>query len=320
MSRSLVKSQPVDVAHTACPVCGGLEFEFHRRGCRDRLYWLPGRFEIDRCKGCSVMVTVPSPSGDELAAYYPTDYVSFGSGKHPTPALIRVLGSLVQLPYLMRYGSVDRTPPAKVSGGALLDIGCGAGAYMQKMRQLGWDVYGIEPSPSAAASAGALGISPDRIFVGYADEADWPDASFDLITLSHVLEHLPEPRRTLGNTHRWLRRGGRVRIWVPNVESLESRVFGGLWFGLDVPRHLVHYSPTTIRRLLEGAGFVVEKIAPEYQGVTLLGSLAHVASAVAGRHRRYRHSAGLHRATLPLASLLLGLGSRPTLDVTAVKP
>jgi SAM-dependent methyltransferase len=165
----------------------------------------------------------------------------------------------------------------------------------------------------------ALGISSDRIFVGPAEEAEWPAGSFHLVTLSHVLEHLPNPRQTLADIHRWLRPGGRVRIWVPNVESAESRVFGDLWFGLDVPRHLIHYSRTTVRRLLEGAGFDVERMVPEYQGSSLSGSLSHLGRALTRRHRNYHHSSALYLATLPVASILLGLGSWPSIDVTAVK-
>jgi SAM-dependent methyltransferase len=188
------------------------------------------------------------------------------------------------------------------------------------MQDLGWEVYGIEPSAVAAASAAAaLGIEPNRLFVGSADDAAWPANTFHLVTLSHVLEHLPDPRRTLMNIYRWLRPDGRVRIWVPNIESGESRVFGRLWFGLDVPRHLVHYSKATIRRLLEGTGFDIVRIVPEFQASSLSGSISHTSDALRRRRRQYRHSTRLYYATLPLASMLIGLGSSASLDVTAAK-
>jgi SAM-dependent methyltransferase len=315
------------VVPAKCPVCDADEFELRREDCHDRLYWLPGSFEIDRCSGCGVLVTRPWPQGANLAAYYPTDYVSFGPHKGPPQGLMRALRGLVRLPYVMRYGPVNRTPAPKQPGSALLDVGCGAGAYLHQMQQLGWDVYGIEPSPAAATTAAALVLAPDRIFVGGADEADWPPASFDFVTLSHVLEHLSQPRQTLAKIHRWLRPGGRLRIWVPNIESLESRVFGRLWFGLDVPRHLVHYSPSTVRRLLETSGFAIERMVPEFQGSSLSESLHLVTDAFSRRQRRipsseplyytYRHSAPTYYITLPFASLLLGLGSWPTIDITA---
>lgn len=305
---------------TCCPLCGGTEFELRRQGCRDRLYWQPGSFDISRCKGCGILVTTPWPRSDEATTYYPRDYVSFVVPNRPRSGLARALRSLVRAPYVLRYGPVDRTPSPARQGELVLDIGCGSGAYLQQMQKRGWDVYGIEPSEAAAtAAAAALGIRSDRIFVGPAEQADWPANSFHLVTLSHVLEHLPDPQQTLIDIHRWLRPGGRVRIWVPNVESAESRVFGKLWFGLDVPRHLVHYSPTTVRRLLEGSGFEVERIVPEYQGSSLSGSLSHVGDALRRRHRNYRHSASLYYTTLPLASMLLGLGSWASIDVTALK-
>ena len=303
-----------------CPLCRGVEFELHLKNCFDRRHWRPGIFEIYRCKACQVLVTKPWPVGDELAAYYPSDYVSFAPRDQRPSRLARALRSLVRLPYVLRYGSVNRTPSPPRLGSVLLDIGSGAGSYLHQMKELGWRVYGIEPSPAvAAAAARAAGISLDAIFVGSTDEAHWPDATFDLITLSHVLEHLSQPLRTLEKINRWLRPGGMVRIWLPNVESAESRIFAGLWFGLDIPRHLVHYSPATVRQLLQNTGFEVKHLVPEYQGSSLSGSLRLTADALSRRHRSYRHSNLLYYATLPLASLLLSLGNSPTIDVTAKK-
>ena len=303
-----------------CPLCGGTEFEVQRRGCGDRLYWQAGSFDLSRCSSCGIVVTVPSPRGEEAAVYYPADYVSFVVPTRPRSGLARALRSLLRAPYRLRYGPVDRTSAPAHKGERVLDVGCGSGAYLQLMKERGWDVYGIEPSEGAAkAAVVTLGVPADNIFVGPAEQASWPANSFDLVTLSHVLEHLPEPRQTLADIHRWLRPGGRVRIWVPNIESAESKVFGKLWFGLDVPRHLVHYSSATVRRLVEGAGFEIERIVPEYQGSSLSGSLSHLGDELRHRHRHYRHSAPLYYATLPVASVLLGLGSCPSIDVTALK-
>jgi SAM-dependent methyltransferase len=202
----------------------------------------------------------------------------------------------------------------------VLDIGCGSGFYLQQLQQLGWDVYGVEPNPAAAAAAvELLGVPVERIQVQSADEADWPPGHFDLITLSHVLEHLADPRRALSDIHRWLARAGRVRIWVPNVDSLEARLFGKLWFALDVPRHLVHYSPATISRMLSLTGFKVQRLVPEYQASSLSGSLSHLLDAMTRRRRRYVHSSRLYLACVPIASLLLGLGLAASIDVTAAK-
>jgi SAM-dependent methyltransferase len=188
------------------------------------------------------------------------------------------------------------------------------------MQQLGWEVYGIEPNAAAAAKAAeALCVPTNRMFVGSIHEADWPASNFDLITLSHVLEHLPEPRLALTEIHRWLRADGRVRIWVPNVESAESRLFGALWYGLDVPRHLVHYSPRTVKQLLDDTGFEVERVVPEYQGISLSGSISLAADALLRRRRRYRHSTALYYASLPVASILLGLGTQAWVDISARK-
>jgi hypothetical protein len=110
-----------------------------------------------------------------------------------------------------------------------------------------------------------------------------------------------------------------IRLWLPNFESIESRVFRKLWFGLDVPRHLYHFGPHTIRATLETVGFSVERVVPQYQANTLSGSLRHTVDALLGRQVEVRESMALYYAFLPLASMLLALGTGGALDVTARK-
>lgn len=291
-----------------------------RRGCVDRLYWSPGTFDIQRCNRCKVLLTNPWPVPNELAAYYPDDYISFVVQNRARTRLARALRGVLRAPYVLRYGPVDTTPRPSKPGERILDVGCGSGAYLQRMQRLGWDVHGIEPSPAAALAArNLLGVSNDRIVVGVAGEIDWPAETFHLVTLAHVLEHLPGPKQMLVEIWRWLRPGGRVRIWVPNIDSVESKVFRSFWFGLDVPRHLVHYSRPRVMSLLDETGFDVERIVPEYQGSSLSGSLWHLGNAISRQRRRYHHSQSLYYAALPFASAFLGMGSWPTIDVTAVK-
>src|SRR5439155_3764323 len=99
------------------------------------------------------------------------------------------------------------------------------------------------------------------------------------------------------------------------VASLESRVFGRLWSGLDVPRHLFHFSPETIRLALEASGFSVQRMVPQFGSSSLSLSLTHLVNAVLGR--RYRPSLGLTYGLLPLAGVLSALGYSPALEVTA---
>jgi SAM-dependent methyltransferase len=302
-----------------CTLCGARGASLVYRNCRDRRHWLPGRFDLVRCCDCGLVRTAPRPSVGSIAEFYPPSYVSFAAEVPSTSAWYAVLRSVVRLPYVLRYGSAD--PWFRPSDtNRLLDVGCGTGVYLQAMVNLGWSVRGVEPDAAAAARAAErLGVQPDRIFVGRVEDADFPPETFDLVTMAHVLEHLHHPRGVLERIRRWLRPGGMIRLWLPNFESIESRVFRKLWFGLDVPRHLYHFGPHTIRATLETVGFSVERVVPQYQANTLSGSLRHTVDALLGRQVEVRESMALYYAFLPLAAMLLALGTGGALDVTARK-
>jgi len=102
---------------------------------------------------------------------------------------------------------------------------------------------------SAEASTGA------KVFVGEILEASFPPESFDVITCFDVLEHLYEPRKIMARVAEWLKPGGIFYVLVPNVDSAEARVFGSYWHGLELPRHLFHYSPASLKFLVESTGF-----------------------------------------------------------------
>ena len=186
------------------------------------------------------------------------------------------------------------------------------------MSALGWEPWGIEPNAALArGTVQRLGLPEERVLAGTAEEADFQDGTFDLVTMSHVLEHVHNPRDTLADVARWLAPHGRVRIWLPNYGSLESRAFRHLWQGLDIPRHLYHFTPATLRATLTAAGFEVERMIPQWQGNMLTGSLTYAFDALRGRERAYRESRRLHVAVLPAAAALLALGQGGCLDVTA---
>lgn len=301
-----------------CNLCGGRDFATVYRGCPDRRHWLPGTFEIQRCRGCGLVRTHPCPSRASIAAYYPGAYVSFANGG--TRGRSR-LGALARLPYRLRYGAEPAASCPPRTGARVLDVGCGTGGFLRQLAALGWEVWGIEPSAEVAqAAVERLVVAEARIYAGVAEDADFAEGTFDLVTMWHVLEHLHDPKGVLAKAARWLRPGGTLRLAVPNIASLESRLFGRLWFGLDVPRHLHHFSRATVCRLLESCGFTVERIVPECQGSSLSGSVAHVADAVTRRRRQYRHSRLVYTAALPVASTVAALGGAAVLDISARKP
>jgi SAM-dependent methyltransferase len=141
--------------------------------------------------------------------------------------------------------------PYKQSG-ALLDLGCSSGAFLESLRGETWRLYGIEMSAETAKTAEAR--SGAQVFVGDVPEAPFGPESFDVITCFDVLEHLYEPQRVLARVSEWLKPGGIFYVLVPNIDSAEARVFGSYWHGLELPRHLFHYSPAALKHLAESVG------------------------------------------------------------------
>jgi 2-polyprenyl-3-methyl-5-hydroxy-6-metoxy-1,4-benzoquinol methylase len=142
------------------------------------------------------------------------------------------------------------------SPGRILDVGCGKGLLLKGLRDCGWEVVGTELSEVASLRAREAGIQVHNRAV---EEIPFDPGSFDVVTLYHCLEHLANPRETLAHLHRLLRPGGWLVVEVPNVGSWYARVFRSDWFHLDVPRHFYHFTPGTLRRMLEAAGFRIKR-------------------------------------------------------------
>jgi SAM-dependent methyltransferase len=311
---------PAGLEWVPCMLCGGEGADPVYRDCPDRLHPGPGRFDVVRCRGCGLVRTNPRPAREAIGAYYPHSYVAFNQRSVQRGRVGRLLRELAHAPATARYGPARVAQPPPSGGGRVLDVGCGSGLLLTELARLGWETWGVEPDERTASALRAhLGLPGERIVVATAETASLPAGAFDLVTMSHVLEHLHDPLAALAGVHRWLRPGGRLRVWVPNIASLESRVFRRLWFGLDLPRHLYHFERRSLLSLLGASGFQVERVAPQCQGFSLSGSLQHLAGELAGRQGEFRQSRALHHLTVPFASVLLALGNWAVLDVTATR-
>jgi len=186
-------------------------------------------------------------------------------------------GFLARIPLLRHravYDDLGKRFPVFVDrrDNLLVDVGCGRGDFLGRMRSLGWNVLGIEPDPVAAALAQQRGVP---VFRGTLNEAELPDATADQVSLNHVLEHVHDPLRLLRECHRVLRPGGRLVLFLPNIDSLGHRFFGRHWAGLDLPRHLFHFSPRSIDGLLRQSPFrryrirTIGKISPRIYDTSL---------------------------------------------------
>jgi SAM-dependent methyltransferase len=150
--------------------------------------------------------------------------------------------------------AVARNTIAFQGEGKILDIGAGSGSFLASMKALGWDPYGVDISPEAVERARGLGA---KMFLGEVQNASFPERFFDVITLRAVLEHVHQPVETLRAVHRILKDQGMVYIVVPNIASLNFRLFGRFWYALEAPRHLYAYSPNVMRRLARKTEFEV---------------------------------------------------------------
>jgi 2-polyprenyl-3-methyl-5-hydroxy-6-metoxy-1,4-benzoquinol methylase len=137
-------------------------------------------------------------------------------------------------------------------GVRVLDIGAGNGKFLAKARELGWEVVGVEPDPAAVAAARSLGLDVRK---GDVESLVPEGSSFDVITMSHVIEHLHDPRRVLDLAFSLLKPNGRIYIDTPNIDAFGHKRFGRYWRGLESPRHLVLFNWVSLEGLLRDVGF-----------------------------------------------------------------
>ncbi len=225
----------------ACPQCG----------CTGQIPVLRGRdwagsameFQVVRCMACDLRFTSPRPTEATIGRFYASDY-----RPHARPAKAeRKLRGWYPHDWL--------TKPTEKTEPRLLDFGCGAGHFLASMLRDGWDVTGLDVSNQAVeAVRGRLGLN---VHAGTLPHEALEPASFDMVTLWHALEHVHEPVRILREVRRLLAPGGRLVLAVPNFAGWQSRWFGPNWFGLELPRHITHFTATTLHRMLEQTGFRV---------------------------------------------------------------
>jgi len=202
-----------------------------------------------KCEDCTLMHTSPRPSRAAMPRYYPDEYQPHGEHFAPSvnqDGFIRRLLRRLLDPKEVVIPMPNR--PRRV-----LEVGCGSGRTLVALAEKGWDVHGLEPSAAAVATLRAHRSLP--VTVGTIEDVNLPGESFDLIVATMVVEHLHDPVGDLTKLRSWLRPGGYLSGSVPNCESWEFRVFGADWFALQVPTHLMHFTPRTLTLLLENSGF-----------------------------------------------------------------
>jgi 2-polyprenyl-3-methyl-5-hydroxy-6-metoxy-1,4-benzoquinol methylase len=184
-------------------------------------------------------------------------YRRFGMHRQPYNPLGVLLFSLIEpwrlkLDYFGRHLAQTRYPKR----GRLLDVGCGSGAFLLRAQDMGWDVVGCEPDREAVQTCRSQGLS---VFCGDAFDGQLEDGSFDVVTMSHVIEHVRNPASLLRRGFDLLRPGGVLWLALPNPESIGFRTFGVAWLGMHVPYHLCIPTQSILTRWLSAAGFGTQR-------------------------------------------------------------
>jgi 2-polyprenyl-3-methyl-5-hydroxy-6-metoxy-1,4-benzoquinol methylase len=268
----------------------------------------------------------PQVMPEDTGKLYPSDYAP-----HSTAAkgsTVRSLyNRLIKFPVIAQfirwvtnvkitndiYNSLD-------TNSRILDIGCGAGAFLNRVKaEKGCEVYGVDMSESAVEAA-KITFDLD-IFRGTITEAPFEDGSFDVITAWWYLEHVPDPQATAARISTFLKPNGCCIIGVPNFNSFNAKVFKDKWYHLDCPRHLCIWTPSAMKRLLEQHGLTVTKIIYDKTPWGLRGSLQYAlfADNINPKHRnRIRQSLFLWMLLLPW-SIIVSLLKKSDIIVVYAK-
>ena len=214
------------------------------------------QFPIWECSACGFRITGHAPDAAHIGPYYVSeDYISH---TNTSRGLINQLYQWARVFTLRQKKKLLTTTSGKLKGN-LLEVGAGTGYFAETMQQAGWQVTALEPDAGAreiaSQRAGLHLLSSEHLF-------ELHSSDFDIITLWHVLEHVHELSAYLQNFHRLLRKDGHLIIAVPNYTSPDAHHYGANWAAYDVPRHLYHFSPDSMRKLLAAHQLELVAIRP----------------------------------------------------------
>ena len=209
-------------------------------------------FDLYYDQDLDMLITSPQPSPENLGKYYEsTDYISHTDSKR----------SLFEKAYHFVKGialnnKLNLINNCSATKGNLLDIGAGTGDFLLTAKQNGWNTIGVEPSEKAKGIAINKGIK-------FSDSTQELEShSFDVITMWHVLEHVPNLEIQIRELKRLVKPNGTIIIAVPNYKSYDANYYGKFWAAFDVPIHFWHFSKTAIQLIFEKENIKLEKVLP----------------------------------------------------------
>jgi SAM-dependent methyltransferase len=289
-----------------CPVCS-----VHGEVCRSAAF-RHSKWSTWDCRRCGLSFLWPQPTTSDLMEYY-----RFESFAEPTYSLSSAYGSFRISLCLQALSEIEKL---RGGPGKMLDVGCSQGHMLEAALRRGWEVKGFEIDRATATKTSArLGV-PVEVGDGV-ELLDTPDL-FDLIVMSHWLEHVANPRLALVRAQKCLAEGGFIFLRIPNASSRIAKLTGSYWSWFTPPGHVTYFSPETLRTLAEGCGFTVLKLSTE-DGDAMLVPFEILVSALRWT-TGWQNSPGVRAksiGTSPLASAILGrlrdfttrLNSHPTI-------
>jgi SAM-dependent methyltransferase len=281
----------------ACPLCAQ-PAQLRYAGVRDLEYFIAATNEFYRCVQCGFVFMHPLPRRDELPRFYPPTYHNF---ERPAGRLSRFL---VDRYYAHHAATCARYLPA---GGSLLEVGAAGGDLLERLRACGYHVRGVEISADGCVRAREKGLD---VFHGTLEEFP-ADERYDMVFMSHVIEHVIDPMTTMARVAALLKPGGVAYVETPNVGAPDARLWGRHWGLIHYPRHLFLFDRATLRRLFEGVGLAVVRMWSEFNScgwaLSIQCALRRLGIDRSRRPRSFYYPAVL-LACLPVNLLDLGFG------------
>lgn len=210
------------------------------------------KFDLLFNNNYDMLLTSPQPSEHELPEFYKSkNYISHTDSKKKfTDKLYQVIKKKMLLRKLKWINDEGKT------SGNLLDIGAGTGDFLLAAKNKGWNTSGVEPNPDAFALAENKGVFLSKNFQGFQEK------QFDVITMWHVLEHVPDLEMQIFQIKKLLKEDGLLVVAVPNFKSFDAAQYKEYWAAYDVPRHLWHFSKTAIEKIFGEFDMHVRKTLP----------------------------------------------------------
>lgn len=221
-----------------CYICDSSDFELVYENIPDR-FVAGNTYHMIRCNKCGFSFLSPRPTEAASSQFY--DLVSYQPHNLSEQSLFDCIYDRVRK---TNSRNKRRMIEKLVPIGSLLDIGCGTGEFLLEMRTGGWDLCGMETAPEARKQANDQSLMVMK-------SLEEVNGSFDVITLWHVLEHIHKIKDLFNHLNRLLKPGGYLVLAVPNIDSIDAKYYKHNWVALDAPRHLYHFRPKDIHKLLD---------------------------------------------------------------------